>query len=196
MGSDPDCEREIFRPGRYVQACVDNFLISFPEWQREVILGRFDDLPGVRFDGRRRKWMIGDPQAAKPPALATATAPQPAPPLAPLAPRVVRTPKTTKKSRLREEAKLKRDRRREEAKLERNRQRMREADELDRRREKKRRSMMLADSARRDEAYRNKVYRSSAEGIAINKRDQRERLARAHPEWAAALSPSASDGQQ
>lgn len=135
-------------------------------------------------------------EAARPPALA-APAPTPAAPPQPL---VVCSPKATKRSRLREEAKLKRDHRREKAKLERNRKLAREkqiqADELDRRREEERRSMMLAESLKQNEAYRNKVYRASAEGIAINKREQRERLARAHPDWSLAVALTASNGQQ
>ena len=95
---------------------------------------------------------------------------------------------------------MERRRRREEAKLKRNRKLARvkqiQAEELDRQREEERRSMMLAESLKQEEAYRNKVYRASAEGIAINKREQRERLALAHPEWADAVAPSASGGQQ
>jgi hypothetical protein len=87
--SDPDCEREIFRPGRYVHACIDNFLTSFPDWQREVILRRFDDLPGVRFDGSR--WVLAGP------------APTPAPPV------VVFSPKAIERSRRREQDELERN---------------------------------------------------------------------------------------
>jgi hypothetical protein len=61
---DPNCQRRVFHPGRYVQLCVENFLRTYNCYQQWAILGSFYDLPGVHFNGQR--WVQGNPPAARP----------------------------------------------------------------------------------------------------------------------------------
>ena len=54
---DPRCQRRIYHPENYVIRMVENLLCDYPNYQARAILERFDDLPGVYFDGT--EWVKG-----------------------------------------------------------------------------------------------------------------------------------------